>query len=268
MRASWWLGFFMWFAIWLGGTIAIFASEKPGWVFCITIGVALVVATIKNISRQQRIDAFVNDYVARYGAPPPGFSTRNTGIGYAAGAFGGHPNAGGLIGAGLDLFRMHREQQGMSEEQKALHDQIRGLQAWSPLHSVYMVAIWLGLSFAAAWVVDIAKPKASREPAPEPDFPSQPAAQQPPTSRADYGDNEQRDNNNVAQQPAAAPATAAMTKAEKAKQAKCAALVKAWRACDERCTNLLFAEKRNDDAVFACEERCQQKHPHPGCDEE
>ena len=155
MQSSATLGFVLGFALWLAGTVGFYTWPDQGQVVFATMGIAVVIAVARNLRRQSWMSAIVDEYVRRYGSAPPGFKGRATGVGWAAGSLSGNPVAGGLLGAAVDLFRMHKDQEGMSAEQRDLHERLKGLQAWSPFHSVYMLGVFLALSWAVAWVVGI-----------------------------------------------------------------------------------------------------------------
>jgi hypothetical protein len=61
----------------------------------------------------------------------------------------GDPVAGGLLGAAFDLAKNAFDQRRMSDEQKQLHNRIRGLSAWSPFLGVYILIGSLAMSWGA-----------------------------------------------------------------------------------------------------------------------
>ncbi len=155
-RTDAWIGLTIGGLLWLVGTIGLFVAENGEaavTAFAATMGVAFVVALVRDLARRRRLSALVREYVARFGAAPPGYSLRGTGLGWAAGSLSGHPVAGGLLGAAADLWKMARNERGMSAEQRALHGKITALQSWSSFHGLYLLGVFLTLSACAAWVV-------------------------------------------------------------------------------------------------------------------
>lgn len=143
------------FVVWLIATIAMFKLDNGAAPFVAGTLASAFIAVVHGATRQNKLGALVAQYTARYGKPPPGFDTDATQIGGVVGAGAGNYVAGGLIGAAIDGARHLWKQQGMSAEQKALHNQISALQAWSPWHSTFMVMMSLGMSWGALWVAGV-----------------------------------------------------------------------------------------------------------------
>lgn len=145
--------------LWLGGTIAIFQmGSESGWPpFGITLGLACVLATFRSIRRRIWLSRLTREYERCYGSQPPGLRSAGARIGAGVGAAGGHYAAGALLGAAVDLLRGRRDEKTMSPEQIELNDRVRALEEWTPLHGVYVLALLLGTSWAAAWVFDIVR---------------------------------------------------------------------------------------------------------------
>ena len=59
-------------------------------------------------------------------------------------------------------------------------------------------------------------------------------------------------------------ATAQQDSAAKAKATRCGWESNGLQACENSCNNMMFNE--NDNAAFACDERCAAAHPTPDCE--
>jgi hypothetical protein len=138
--------------LWIAATCAIFMSGLLAAPAILAAFVAGLIAVIQAGTRTTRIRSLVHEYTQRYGEPPPGFSDTGTRVGAAAGIVGGHYVLGGLLGMAVDAVRHGRRTRDMGAEQKAMNDQIRGLQAWSPFTGIYLFYTWLAMTAGAAWL--------------------------------------------------------------------------------------------------------------------
>ena len=143
--------------IWVAATVAIFASDNVLVPSLVAVGLALVIATVRNRARKNELERLVSLYVTVYGSPPPGFTGGFAGTGWAAGAMGGNALVGGLIGAAVDIARTAVAERDMSDEQKTLQRRIAGLQAWTPFHGVFLLGMWLALSGGLLWGWDVVR---------------------------------------------------------------------------------------------------------------
>lgn len=133
--------------IWFAATAVMFHFDNGAVPFAAALVIAFVVAHLQNKARKSELQQLVSQYAQAYGAPPPGFSAAATGAGWAVGSVVGDPVAGGLLGAAFDLAKNAFDQRRMSDEQKRLHNRIRGLSAWSPYLGVYVLVLSLGMSW-------------------------------------------------------------------------------------------------------------------------
>lgn len=142
-------------AAWLASPILLFRSDSGvGWFFILML-VVLATAVVRNSHRKRSIGALVDEYVGRYGEPPPGFSASTTGAGWVIGSASGNGSVGGLIGAAADLAMRALGQRHMTGEQKALHDKITGLEVKSPYRGWFYFGMWLTTWWALAGVWDL-----------------------------------------------------------------------------------------------------------------
>ena len=143
--------------IWVAATVAIFAGDSGLVPFLVALTIAFAVAIVRNGKRKSELERLVNEYVGTYGSPPPGFKGGATRTGRAVGAVAGDARIGGLVGVAVDLARAAFAEGGMSEEQKAHQRRIAGMQAWTPFHGLYLLAMWLGLSWGLCWAYDVVR---------------------------------------------------------------------------------------------------------------
>jgi hypothetical protein len=133
--------------IWFAATAVMFHFDSGAAPFAAALVIAFVIAHFQNKTRKIELQQLVSQYAQAYGAPPPSFSAAATGTGWAVGSVVGDPVAGGLLGVAFDLAKNAFDQRRMSDEQKRLHNRIRGLSAWSPYLGVYVLVLSLGMSW-------------------------------------------------------------------------------------------------------------------------
>jgi hypothetical protein len=135
--------------IWFAATAVMFHFDNGAAPFAAALVIAFAIAHFQNKARKSELQQLVSHYAQAYGAPPLGFSIAATRLGGAIGAAFGDEVAGGLLGAALDLAKSAFDQRRMSEEQKQIHNSIRGLSARSPFRGVYILIGWLAMSWGA-----------------------------------------------------------------------------------------------------------------------
>lgn len=141
--------------LWIGATVAMFHYGEGFLPVFAALVLGAVMAIVRSGRHKRRLGSLVASYMSRYGEAPPGFDITATRVGGGLGGATGHYGVGGLVGAGIDMARMLWNERNMTEEQKALHQQIKGLQAWSPWMGLYVLLISLALSWAALGVTHI-----------------------------------------------------------------------------------------------------------------
>jgi hypothetical protein len=140
--------------LWVFSPVGFFVLEARGALFLCCLAAALTIALIRNAKRRAEIRDLSDEYTDLFDAPAPRFSAAGTRVGSAAGAVFGHPVVAGFVGAAVDLARNALGRVAMSPEQKALHDRIKGLQAWSPFLTVYLFLVLLSVSWVAAFALE------------------------------------------------------------------------------------------------------------------
>lgn len=134
--------------LWLGGTIAIAKAEERAGAFLVTMGIAVALAIFQNIRDGLWREALLREYRRHYGDPPSGLKPNVAGIGH----FVGGP-IGGILGGAAFLYSEYRQEKGMSEHQRSLHNRVKMLEYGGVFGGLYMFAVALGVSWFCIWVV-------------------------------------------------------------------------------------------------------------------
>ena len=133
--------------IWLAATAAMFSSDSGLLPFAAAVLLAAILAPARNSRRKSRLAALVSTYISLYGEAPPGFDITATRAGAGVGGATGNYAAGSLIGAAVDVGRTLWNERAMTPEQKAVHQQIKSLQACSPWHGLWLLIFGLAMSW-------------------------------------------------------------------------------------------------------------------------